>query len=361
MNRAQSDSRGSSRIWWFAFGYFASYVPYTLFTKSLTSGEAAAIPWSGTAILPLSTAVSVAGMFIFISAMRWWSYAPSIQVGRVRLPRPRFVTFMSGIATSAIVLTTTLAYTFDGISVLFAMLLMRGGVLMLAPIVDRLTGRSFASIPWWSWAGSGLALVALIVGFAEDGGAELTLVAAIDIAVYLAAYFFRLRWMSVHAKTGADAANARERRIAFFVEEQMVATPLALIGLAILALAMPGVHGDALRQGFVEIWSHGDVLLIVCLIGVGSQGAGVFGALILLEPQENAYTVPVNRASSVLAGVVSSFLLMLLFGTEAPSGFELAGAGLVVLAIVVLSYPTLAGAMARRRGAGTPQPGSSVQ
>jgi len=356
-----NDQRAGIRIWLFAFGYFASYVPYTLFTKSLTSGAAAERAWSGTSILPMATMVSVVGMFIFISLMRWWSYAPSFSLGSIRLPRPRFVTFMSGVATSAIVLTTTLAYSFDGISVLFAMLLMRGGVLMLAPIVDRLTGRSFASIPWWSWAGSALALVALIVGFAEDGGAELTFLAALNIAIYLGAYFFRLRWMSNHAKGSGDPGKGRERRIAFFVEEQMVATPLALLGLALFAVAIPGSYGDALRAGFVDVWQHTDALLVMCAIGLGSQGAGVFGALILLEPQENAYTVPVNRASSVLAGVVSSFLLMALFGTEAPSGFELAGAGLVIVAIVVLSYPTLAGAMARRRGAGTPQPGSSPQ
>jgi len=337
------------RIWGFAFGYFASYVPYTLFTKAVTTGAAVEPALSGIALWPMSTAMSVLGMITFLSAMRWWRYAPTFRLGGLTLPRPRAATFMSGVATSAIVLTTTLAYTFDGISVLFAMLLMRGGVLLLGPIVDKVTGRSFRSIPWWSWAGSGLALVAVVVGFAEDGGAVLTLAAGINIGIYLAAYFFRLRWMSRLAKVVPSPEEGRRMRIAYFVEEQMVATPLALASLAVLALVLPAAAagappsvGDELRFGFVGIWQVPEALLFVALIGVGSQGAGVFGALVLLEPHENAFTVPVNRASSVLAGIVSSYLSLAIFGARAPSAFELAGAIIIIFAIAILSYPSFA-------------------
>ncbi|MCC6623985.1 MAG: hypothetical protein IT385_22195 [Deltaproteobacteria bacterium] len=344
-----SSAEHGFRIWGFAFGYFASYVPYTLLTKSVTSGVAVEPALSGTALLPLSTAVSVVGMLVFLTAMGWWGHARQFRLFGLALPRPRLATFLSGVATTAIVLTTTLAYTFDGISVLFAMLLMRGGVLMLAPIVDKVTGRSFRSIPWWSWAGSGLALVALVVGFAKDGGAVLTIAAGIDILIYLAAYFFRLRWMSRLAKTAASPEDARKNRIAYFVEEQMVATPLALIGLAVLAFTMPEAaagappsFGDELRYGFVGIWDVTESLVYVILIGIGSQGAGVFGALILLEPQENAFTVPVNRASSVLAGLVSSYLAMGIFNAKSPSVHEIVGAGIIIVAIVILSYPSFA-------------------
>lgn len=328
------------RVWWFAFGYFAAYVPYAALTKAVTSGEVTGRPVSGTSLLPIATATSAIAMFVVISLLGWWRYAPSFRVGSLKLPRPRLVTGLSGLATGAIVLTTTLAYAFDGVSILFAMLLMRGGVLMLAPIVDQLTGRPFNTIPWWSWAGSGLSLVALVVAFAEDGVANLSVAAAIDIGLYLGAYFFRLRWMSLHAK--AAGPDARERRIAFFVEEQMVATPVALVGLVILALVLPaGGFGDALRLGFTAPFSHPELLLAVVAIGLFSQGTGTFGALVLLEPQENAYTVPVNRASSVLAGVFASVGLTLVFDDPMPSGFELVGSGIILLAIGVLAWPAL--------------------
>ena len=112
----------------------------------------------------------------------------------------------------------------------------------------------------------------------------------------------------------------------------------------------PVLRDAMTRRGFTELPTHLGAFALVVLLGVCSQFTGIFGALILLEPQENAYTVPVNRASSILAGVVSSFLAVALFGAAAPSGFELAGASIVVLAILALSWPLFAERARRRRG-----------
>lgn len=66
-----------------------------------------------------------------------------------------------------------------------------------------------------------------------------------------------------------------------------------------------------------------------------SQGTGVFGGLVLLDARESSFCVPLNRASSVLAGVGAG-LVLTAFGEDAPSWPELAGAALLVGAIVVL-------------------------
>lgn len=328
----------SLRIWGFAFGYFACYVPYALVTKRVSSGYGLEHAWSGMAILPIATMASTVGMLIFITAMGWWKYAPQVRVGPLNLPRPRFVTFLSGVATAGIILTTTLAYTFDKLSIVFMMLLMRGGVLLLAPIVDRLTGRTFASIPWWSWAGSGLSLVSLLVAFglSSAGGPELTVASALVVVIYLGGYFFRLSWMSSRAK--AFGPGGREQRLAFFVEEQMIATPFAMLVLGVLALT-DTTFGADLRAGFSGLEGDVAAILWVVFAGLCSQGTGAFGALVLLEPQENAYTVPVNRAASVLAGVVASFILVALGEAKVLPAAELGGAAIIILAIVVLSWP----------------------
>jgi hypothetical protein len=335
----------SHRIWWFAFGYFASYVPYTFLTKDVTNGGG--LP--GNAVLPLATLASMVGMYVFITAKGWWRYAHRRQAFGRSLPMPRLVTLLSGLSTAAIFTTTTLAYTFEGISIIFAMLLMRGGLLILGPIVDKVSGKPFRAIPWYAWTGSTLAFVALLVGFADEGGSELTVIAAIDIAIYLIAYFFRLRWMTRFAKRGSKADD-----IAFFVEEQMVATPSAFIVLTTLALTLDNKLGTQLAWGFVDIWQSPELVLTVLLIGLCSQGTGIFGALILLEPQENAFTVPVNRASSVLSGLVASLLLTAFLDHPFPSDYELIGAVIIVLAIGVLAYPSVTTAI-RARAAQAPR------
>jgi drug/metabolite transporter (DMT)-like permease len=316
-------------VWLWAFGYFAAYAPYSALTKALTSGLLEGVPkLSGTALLPISVMASALGMYVMLTALGWWHYATPWVVGGVTLRRPRLLTLVSGACTSAIVLTTTLAYTFDGVSIVFAMLLMRGGVLVIAPFVDILAKRH---VRWFSWLALALSVASLLAAFAGDGGLAITVIAAIDIGVYLLSYFVKLRIMSGAAKSVDLATNRR-----YFVEEQMVATPLGVIVLFVVAL----LGQDELRRGFFELWSHPALPWIV-LVGVLSQGTGVFGALVLLSPQENTYCVPVNRASSVLAGVLATLSLALVWGQRFPATSEWVGAVLILAAILALSIPPL--------------------
>lgn len=328
-------------IWWFAFGYFACYAPYSALTKALSSGALSGMgpALDGFAILPVSTLASLVGMFAFLGLSGWLRHAGSRRVLGVRVPWPSPWTFLSGIATGAVIATTTLAYTFEGVSIVFVMLLMRGGVLIIAPIVDATSGRK---VKWFSWVGLGLSLAALLVAFAEDGGYDITLLCALDVAIYLAAYFVRLRFMSRLAKSESGDQNKR-----FFVEEQMVATPAITLALAITAFVGTGAIPEALRSGFVDVWSS-PMLPAVIVVGLLSQGTGVFGGLILLDKRENTFCVPVNRSSSILAGVLASYGLAILLDRSPPSGFELVGAGLVLAAIGVLTVPPL---LAKRRSA----------
>lgn len=317
-----------------ALAYFACYVPYSAITKALTSSAIRGpTTVTGLTLLPLTALASLVAMLGTISALGWWRYARPVGA---RWPRPGRWTFLSGLATAAIVLTTTLAYTFEGVSLPFVMLVMRGGVLVLAPVVDLLSGQR---IRWFSWLALALSLASLADAFAfHDGG--LPWLCVIDLALYLASYFVRLRVM---ARLGKSADPAVRRR--YFVEEQMVATPAAVAGLAVLALVGPhAVHG-ALRDGFLGLWGSSTAGWAL-LAGLCSQGTGVFGGLLLLDASEATYCVPLNRAASIFGGLVASAALAALFGLTPPRGWELAGASLLVAAIAVLWIGPL---RARRR------------
>lgn len=309
-------------------------MPYSALTNALSRGslEGMSEGIAGTILLPSSVIASAVGMLIFLTVMRWWRFATHRMVLGISLPSPRLRTLLSGACTSVIVVTTTLAYTFEGISIVLAMLLMRGGLLILAPVVDVVSGRK---VRWYSFAALALSLAALVVAFLEKRGFAISLVAGVDIALYLAAYFVRLRIMSGTAKSKDNNENKR-----YFVEEQMVATPLIIVVLGLWAAFGSGLPAAQLRTGFVDIWSA-DVLVWVLLVGLFSQGTGVFGGLILLDKRENTFCVPVNRASSIMAGLVATLAMYLIWRTRLPTNWELAGAVLIVLAIVVLSVPPL--------------------
>lgn len=342
-------NRRDLAIWGYAFGYFACYAPYSALTKALSSGllQGMAHGIEGFALLPATTMASLVGMFTFLTAMGWWRYAKHRQVLGLSLPSPTRWTFLSGLCSAAIIGTTTLAYTFDGTSIVFMMLMMRGGVLMIAPIVDAVSRRR---VRWPSWVALGLSLGAVVVASAPGTDLRLSIAALIDLGVYLVAYFIRLRAMSNLAKS-----EDRDVSIRYFVEEQMVATPAIVLTLAVLALVGEGRVMLEIREGFTGFLTRGRMLEEVC-VGLLSQGTGVFGGLILLDHRENAFTVPVNRASSILAGVLATAALSVWLGQRGVGPRELTGAGLVMAAMLVLSVPTVLKARRERKAAADAPP-----
>ena len=319
-------------IWFFAFGYFATYAPYSALDKALAEGlmTAAKTHIPGFELLPATVLATLAGMLVFLGVTGWWKYSETRQILGLGIHLPTRWTFLSGLCTAAIIMTTTLAYTFQGVSIVFMMLLMRGGVLVIAPTVDAFSGRR---VRWFSWLALALALSALFVAFAERMSFQLTLIAGLDITAYLLGYFIRLRFMSHLAKS--DSAEATKR---YFAEEQMVATPALMLVLVLLALWGGSPAALQVRAGFTSFFDRG-VTLAAFAVGLLSLGTGIFGGLILLDRRENTFCVPVNRASSVLAGVVATLALHLAFGSRLPSAFEWTGASLIIGAILVLSLP----------------------
>ncbi len=331
---SQNHTHNDHSIWLYAFGYFICYAPYSALTKMISQGSLPGMERkiSGFELLPLSTIASLIAMFVFLSVKRWWRHAGHRSLFGISLPCPSRWTFLSGLTTAAIIGTTTLAYTFSGVSIVFMMLLMRGGVLILAPIVDFVSRRK---VKWFSWTALGLSLCALTTAFLETTNYALTLVAAADVAIYLTSYFIRLRFMSRLAKS-----NDRETTIRYFVEEQMVATPAIVTALALFAFLGTGKIADEVRRGFTDIWASGGVTGSF-LVGLLSQGTGVFGGLILLDGRENTFCVPVNRASSVIAGVLASLGLWYLGRSKPMAWSEWIGVVLMTGAIVVLALPSV--------------------
>ena len=286
---------------------------------------------AGFSILPVTAIATLATMIIVISILGWWKYAKHSTVFGVSVPHPTKWTLLSGIFTSLIIGTTTLAYTFEGVSIVFAMLLMRGGVLIIAPIVDTLTKRH---VRWFSWIGLGGAMLALLVGIMGKRDFNIPIMLAGVIAIYLFSYFMRFQFMSRNAKSDKKEVNLR-----YFVEEQMVSTPVLVLFLAAFALFNNDI-GEAVRMGWTAHWGQ-PYLWALLLIGMLSQGTGFFGTLVFLDSSENAYCIPVNRSSSILAGVIAAFLLSLFPGQNLPGTSQLIGAGIIIISILFLTIPPI--------------------
>jgi len=324
--------RGRSAVWALALGYFGAYVFYSALVRAATGSASLGPPLSGIALLPGAAVGTAFTMTATIWWLGWWQYAGTRPLLGLTLPFPRRSTLVAGLSFAAIIWTTSIAYSFSGISIVFALLLMRGGVLALAPIVDRVSHRR---VHWDAWAALGLSLAALAVAFSEVGSYRFTLAASLNLAAYLAGYTFRLRQMTAQAKSEDAAVNRR-----FFVEENMVAMVALVAVPALVAASGSGETALQLRQGFASVLTNplGSPAL---LVGVCYGIVAVFGTLIYLEGSENTFCVVVNRGSSLLSGVVSSFGLALLIGAPLVSIRQLAATAIVLSAMALLAVSRL--------------------
>jgi protein-tyrosine-phosphatase len=332
------------RIWGLAFGYFAFYIPYSGLTKALTQGSlpgAGGRPVTGYSILPATVLATASLLLALITAARGWG-----QIGRFKvpglgfsMPSVRSATLLSGLATAVIIATTTLNYTSAGISILLALLLMRGGVLIIAPFVDLSTGRL---VSVFSWAAMALSLAAVGLALSSVGSYQMTLVAALNIAAYLGGYVVRLNVMSRLAKDVDPDVNRR-----YFFEETFVAAVALAVVPALVALAATGTIGSELRAGYLGLFSS-PLSAPAILIGLLYGALYMFGTWIYLDPKENTFCIPLNRCSSLLSGVVSSYFLAIVLGAKFPGQRELAGVAFVGAALFILMLETMSRQRVRR-------------
>jgi drug/metabolite transporter (DMT)-like permease len=309
--------------------YVSFYIPYMVIARALSSfvmpGEERTL--SGLETLPPVLILGSVFTLVFIVAMGWHRKANQVVMLGVSLPCPRWSTLLSGVGAAMLLFTVPLSLTFEGVSIPYMQLLMRGDVLLIAPLIDILFGRR---VRWWSWVALGLVLIGLALTIGARGGLHLPPLAIVTIVVYTVGYFVRLAVMTRIAKSGRE-----DELEAYFVEEKMVGMPLAILMLAALTFT-PFSQGADLSWGFVQVWTSGALPLIVAMAFTFFL-ISVFSLLILLDPRENTFCVPFERAASILAGVAAAYLLFVLFGLEAPTPAELIGSALLIGAIALLS------------------------
>ena len=322
--------RYSLAIWALGLGYYISYTPYSGLTKALANGllPGATAPVKGPVLLPISAIATLIGMFSFITIKGWWKYAGRREFFGYQVPFPRLLTFLSGVCLATIMGTTTLAFSFAGLSIVIVLVLLRGGTLIIAPLVDRIAGRR---VRWFSWTAMFVSLAAVLIVLSDASTYTLTLAAVIDVAAYLAAYFFKLQFMSRLAKS--DDRNATLR---YFVEEQIVASPLLVVVLVVLALIGYGDVMMGFRTGLTSFATTPAAFYAV-LVGLSYAALCVCTTLIFLDRRENTFCVPMHCGSSMLSGFTATAILALLFNQSGPTMAQNLSAGFIAVALGFLS------------------------
>ncbi|HMT43708.1 MAG TPA: hypothetical protein PKA59_04095 [Chakrabartia sp.] len=310
--------------------YCLVYLPNVMVLKLATSGAHPVLgrPLTGLETLPATLIINTVMTWAFIWWSGWYKHANRVTLAGMSVPFPTRYTFLSGIGTALVLFTVPLSFTIEGVSIPFIQLLMRGDVLVIAPLVDFAFGRK---VHWWSWAALFMVMAALVITLADRGGLNLPPLAILTVVLYTIGYFLRLYAMNRVSKDG-DAATVRR----YFVEEKIIALPIAIIVLGAISASGVGGQASELDWGFVTVWSD-PVLIHLAVVAATLTIISVLAILILLDPRENAYCVPLERAASLVAGIIASVLLALFWDQRMPRTAEFIGAAILIAAIVLLS------------------------
>jgi protein-tyrosine-phosphatase len=306
-------------IWFYALCLVVFYTPYAGLAKAITAGLVPGIPLGlvGLEILPAAILGTVVMIPVIITLLGWWKYAD------LRSLSPAVA--LSGLGLAMIIGSTTVAYTFKGISIVLALLLMRGGLLIMGPITDAAFGRR---VRWFSWAALVVSFAALLVSLVAAKDHSLPLLAALNLAAYLLGYALRTPCMTKLAKVRDPEITRR-----YYVQEVLVTIVLLPLIPAVMAF-----FNAPLRRGFTTFWTaHPAAVVPVVLVGVFYGCHNIFGTMIYLDGRENTFCIPLFCGASFLAGYAAVFILSVLFAFPTPPASQFVSSAMIISALLLLS------------------------
>jgi hypothetical protein len=316
--------------------YFALYALFGLGVKYAQGPSIDGFPGlTDLEFLVYSTLGSAALVLSVILLAGWWRF--SWRAGEI------FYMAVSGTCTAFVLPTTTLMYSLP-ISVMVAMVLMRGSIIVVTRLVDTALlaqGLSTKRVRWEENAAVGISLLAvgLYLFFARDADFDfLRSKPALQIlGVYLVSYALRLYCMNYFKFTRGSGASATNKN--YFAIEQLSAA-LWIFGFVALVSAAPGAFpgSPAVLEFARVVGNPPEGWKIAALFGLPFGVAAFFSVfLFMFQGRTSTFAGLVNRLSSLLAGTLSTLLFALFFGGKWPKGLDWLSLAFILVAVAFLA------------------------
>ena len=336
MNATRSEGT-TAQLLRLCLGYFVFYVVTGVSVKYFQGSAAQGFPgMNGTSYLLYNT---IGGNLLCLGIVlgRRWYRSPG-PLGAFDV----FVLALSGACTAVVIPATTLLYSLP-ISVMVAMVIMRGSIIIVRRGVDALLIAqkiSHRRVYAEENLAVGFALTAVgmhLVG-TEPGGFDFVAnqTAVIILCSYIAAYAIRLYLMNwfKHRRAGRGALDERT----YFAWEQIAATIVIAAVATGIYLGTPdpgsGVLGDfhAAIDRPHPIWYAG------VLSGVPFGLVAFFSVfLFLFRGRTATFAGLVNRMTSLVAGTVATLMSAVLFGGRWPETNDWASLVFIGAAVACLA------------------------
>ncbi|MDA3871218.1 MAG: hypothetical protein PF551_02560 [Candidatus Marinimicrobia bacterium] len=329
MVKAKLDS--TKRLGELSFGYFIFYVITGLSVKFFLSQGAGRPGLNGMEYLFYSTFSSTLIVTTFVLIRRWYKInsVRRVQFGKYLVPSELKYILPSGVLTAVVIPTTTLMYSFRGISVMVAMVLMRGSVIIISRVVDEIQIRKgLLKKKVYIEENIGVIFALLAIGtkiFSGGADGKVSPFASLPVMVvfsaYIVAYAFRIYIMNYYKNTRPKESKGDNNK-SFFAIEQIASTlTLFLVVVVIILFAkVGGVTGDRVTPFVNAIFSPvKDWWYWAMIVGSAFGMVAFFSVfLFMFKGRTATFAGLVNRLTSLIAGTTSTVIFAFAFGGKFP-------------------------------------------
>jgi hypothetical protein len=361
---SQDRSASTGRLLQLCVGYFAAYTLTGVLVKWFTVVRDPKIP-EMTYLFNNTIGGSVLALGL-VFALGWLKLRSNRMVrwGPFQVPSEVAYIIPSGVCTAIVIPTTTLMYTLP-ISVLVAMVIMRGSIIVISRLVDELQLRQgilkkrvYVEENWAvmfallavatnvlliplvdALEARGIAVAGLLglkTGAGKGSFEFMRSTAAMTIlGTYIVAYAFRLYIMNYFKNTRASGVPQDNQ--GFFGIEQLAAS-VSMILIGTFFFLAPGWLGwnaqpvlawhDAVHQPHFTAFLAGLPYGVVAFFSV---------FIFMFKGRTATFAGLVNRLTSLVAGTTATLLCALFFGLRLPSAQDWVSLGFILVSVYFLS------------------------
>jgi hypothetical protein len=361
---AKSTSGSTKQLVELCSGYFALYVLTGILAKVFTGGYPLRMPEM--AYLFNNTLGSSLIALAIVFALGWTRLKSNrlVRWGPFTVPSEIAYIIPSGICTAIVIPGTTLMYTMGAVSVMVAMVIMRGSIIVVGRLVDAiqirqgiLKKRVYAEENWavvFALCAVATNLLFLPVVKALDAigipasqwahlkpgapGGGFDLLHLVVLGLYVSAYAIRIYLMNYFKNTRAKGVPLDNK--GFFAIEQISACVTMVALAAFFYFASPALGWAGKPEASLAIF-RGAVqhpTPIALLSGLPFGILAFFSVFIFMFKGRTAtFAGLVNRLTSLLAGTTATLIMYLFFGAKFPSAQDWLSVAFILVAVWFLT------------------------
>jgi hypothetical protein len=343
----KSEEGSSRQLIQFCIGYFVLYVITGISVKYFLGSPALGFP--GMIEINYLVYNTIGGnllALVVVLIFRWYrmeSNSYSVFLGK-KIPSELLYIIPSGVCTAVVIPTTTLMYTLP-ISVMVAMVIMRGSIIVISRIIDAIQikqGILHKKVFWEENVAVIFAVIAVaanLVNLKPGSFDFLGSTAAMSIlTAYLIAYSIRIYIMNYYKNTRGKGVKQDNK--AFFAIEQIAAT-LTMLTIGLILFYATDLFGWTakqllqFRQAFItpdSLWGW------AMFSGLAFGLLAFFSVFIFMFKGRTAtFAGLVNRLTSLIAGTAATLIFAIVFGGKYPVTEDWITLGFIFVAVAFLT------------------------